>query len=80
MSDTSRSDTPSAAEERLLRLLLLLQVESRGADAGLTGAVMRKVRVQQASRGVIRAIASLAVAVLDGIAVVLGPRRGSKKT
>ncbi len=69
----------SPAEERLLRLLLLLQAETRRLDASLTDAVMRRARWQYAARGVARAIGTLAGAIVDGLGLVLrvgsGPTR-----
>lgn len=74
-------ERPNPAEERLLSLLLLLQSERRRLDASLTDVVMRKVRLQSAARGVARAISSLAVAIAEGLSVLLriGPSSSRRR-
>ena len=77
----SRPDDPtdeaSAAELRLLALLLLLRSESPSGDPALTTSVMRTARLQHAVRGAAHAVATLAGAVVDGIALILGVRRSN---
>ena len=77
MTEESRELTP--AEQRLVGLLLLLR-EERGHDhPGLTGRVMRAVRLQYVTRGFVRAIGSLAAAIGDALALLLGARGGSPR-
>ena len=71
------ADEPTAAERRLLALLLLLRSEAPRDDPALTATVMRVARLQHAVRGAAQAVASLAAAVVDGIAIVLGVRRSN---
>ena len=72
MNGEHREDEPvTSAEERLLRLLSTLERED-GADASLTQRVMRSVRWQHAVRGVVVMGGTLAGAVGDGLAVLLG--------
>ena len=77
----SRPDEPAdeltAAERRLLALLLILRGDPPRADPALTATVMRTARIQQALHGAVHAVASLAGAVVDGIALVLGLRRSN---
>ncbi len=63
-------DELTPAEERLLRLLALLQLERQDGGA-LTHAVMWRVRLQYVARGLARAVAQLAAAVADGLSLVL---------
>ena len=70
-------DEQSAAERRLLALLLLLRADPPRDDPALTSAVMRIARLQHTLRGAAQAVASLAGAVVDGIALVLGLRRSN---
>ena len=65
----------TAAEQRLLGLLLLLREEARRPDPGLTARVMRGVRIQHLARGLVVAAGSLAGAVVDGLALIVGPRK-----
>ena len=72
MNGEHREDEPvTLAEERLLRLLASLERED-AADASLTQRVMRSVRWQHAVRGVVVMVGTLAGAVGDGLAVLLG--------
>ena len=75
MNGRARDEPLSAAEERLVRYLLLLRADAGGADAPATDAVMRTVRWQYAARHVVAALGSLAAAVADGVDLVLGRRR-----
>jgi hypothetical protein len=74
------SDRLTPAEERLLRLLTLLRSEAHGAHASLEDAVMRRVRLQLLARHIGRAVADIAGAVADGVALIFGLRpRGKEK-
>ena len=77
MSDNPPLDeglTP--AEERLLRLLLLLQAEEAQPSASLADTVMRTLRRQRLLHDIAHALAGLVAAVADGVLVLfgLGPR------
>ena len=70
----------TAAERRLVALLLLLGQDAGAGDASLTERVMRGVRLHFATRGFIRAAGSLAAAVVDGLALVFGKHvRGGER-
>ena len=69
----------SAAEQRLLALLLLLRTEDGRQPPALVTAVMRTVRWQRALRDVMSAIAGLLAAVADGVLVVAGLRRRASR-
>ena len=73
----AREESLTPTEERLLRYLLLLRLDGVRAEPLPTDAVMRRVRLQYALAGVVRALASLARALLDGLSLVLG--RGSAR-
>ena len=77
MSDEGRpEEARGAAEERLLALLALLRAEGERDDHTLVGTVMRNVRWQRTVRELLITIGSLAGAVTDGVAAILGlPRR-----
>ena len=82
MSDETRPDEErSAAEEHVLALLALLQAEAERDDRTLVGAVMRHLRFQRTVREVLTAVGSLAGAVTDGVAIILGlPRRSGGRS
>lgn len=65
MSELPPSQSPSAAEQRLLALLVLLRRPAEGADPSLTGSVMRRVRIQLALRELLGAVGGLTRAVED---------------
>jgi hypothetical protein len=62
----------TAAEERLLTLLLLLQAENGRPAGSLAETVMRKLRWQRVVREIAHALAGLATAVSDGIFLLFG--------
>ncbi len=70
MSEERPNLTP--AEQRLVGLLMLLSEETRRSSEALTGRVMRAIRLQYLTRGVVRAVGGLAAAVADGLALVFG--------
>jgi hypothetical protein len=72
VSDPTGGDRLTPAEERLVRLLALLRVHTDEAQTSLQRAVLHRVRWQLISRHVARAIAEIAGAVADGVALVLG--------
>jgi hypothetical protein len=73
------SDRLTPAEERLLRLLALLQIEAESAHASLQQPVMHRVRLQLFMRQIGQTIAELAGTVLDGLALVIGFRTNGKE-
>ena len=74
MSEQERGgDALTPAERRLLALLLLLRGEPVGR-APAPERVVRIARVQLALRDALQAIAGLAAAVGDGLALVFGAR------
>jgi hypothetical protein len=78
MNDEGRRDDLTSSEERLVRLLLLLRAEPVDGSA-VTDAVMRAARWQVLVRGVARALSDVALAVAEGVAVIVGigrPRKG----
>ena len=68
-----RPDALTAAERRLLALLLLLRAEPAGR-APAPERVVRIARVQLALKEALEAMAGLAAAIGDGLAVVFGAR------
>ena len=77
MSDETRPDEErSPAEERVLALLAFLRAEAERDDATLVRNVMRNIQFQRTLREALAALGSLAGAVADGVAAILGlPRR-----
>jgi hypothetical protein len=76
VSEGPRDDELSPAEARLVRLLALLAPAPPG-DPSLTRSVVRVARWQLLFRDFGRAVAVVAAAVADGVAVIAGPgRRG----
>ena len=74
MSEQERGgDALTPAERRLLALLLLLRAEPPGAGPD-PERVVRSARVQLAVKDAVQAIAGLAAAVGDGLALVFGLR------
>ena len=74
-----RPDALTPAERRLLALMLLLRTEPPG-DAPAPDRVVRTARMQLIVRDAVQAVAGLAAAVADGLAVVFGTRRGERTT
>ncbi len=80
MTDAGRSrEELTPAEKRLVGLLLLLQAETRRLDASLTSSVMRRVRLQFATRALLHAIGSIAGAVADALAILVRAKPGSTR-
>jgi hypothetical protein len=78
VNDDPREDAEiTAAEERLLGLLLLLRPDRARLDPRFNERVMRSVHWQSAVRGVAAALGSLAGALAEGLTLLLGMRRGS---
>jgi hypothetical protein len=69
----------SPAERRLRGLLEVLAVETPRPDPGLPGRVVRTVRWQRPVRAALGATGQLAGAVADGLALLLGTRRGDDR-
>lgn len=65
MSELPPSDSPSAAEQRLLALLLLLRAPADRGDPSLIASVMRRVRVQRTVRELLGVLGGLTGAVED---------------
>jgi hypothetical protein len=73
-------DDLTPAEERLVRLLALVRVHAEVAQTSLQHAVVHRVRWQLLSKQLAHAIAEIAGAVADGIALVFGTgSRGKEK-
>ena len=73
-------DELTPAEQRVVTLLALLRAEPVPGDGTFVGTVMRTVRWQRVVRELAGAIAGLAAAVADGVALVLGvPRRSERR-
>lgn len=64
-SQGSGSESISAAEQRLLTLLLLLRAPADGGDPSLITSVMRKVHVQRTIRELLSVLGGLTGAVED---------------
>ncbi len=81
MSERGEADEPlTPAEERLVRLLVLLRVDLEGRD--VTGPVLRTAQWQLLVRGVLRAAGATFGAAGDAVSVLFGlrsrpPERGS---
>ena len=75
MSQLPPSESPSAAEQRLLALLLLLRSPAEGGDPSLISSVMRKVRVQKALRELLGVLGGLTGAVEDVLRLFAGRPR-----
>jgi hypothetical protein len=65
-------DRLTPAEERLVRLLALLRVQAEEAQTSLQQAVMQRVRWQLLARQLGHAVAQIAGALTDGLALVFG--------
>jgi hypothetical protein len=74
VSERPPDEPLTPAEERLLVLLLLLQVDEARSDPLLGRRVMESLRWQQAVRQVLAAIGGLAAAVGEGLATLAGVR------
>lgn len=83
MSELPPSGRPgqlsSAAEQRLLALLLLLRTPEDGGDRSLIATVMRRVRVQRAVRELIGVLGGLAGAA-EGVLRVLAGRGRTERS
>jgi hypothetical protein len=73
------SEQLSPAEERLVGLLVLLRVEVGPVESYLQGALISRIRWQLLARVVGQAVAGLAAAVGDGLALVTGPHPERKE-
>jgi hypothetical protein len=78
MSQLPPSETPSAAEQRLLALLLLLRSPAEGGDPSLIGSVMSKVRVQKALRELLGVLGGVTGAVEDVLRLFAARTRGER--
>jgi hypothetical protein len=67
------------AEERVARFLRGLYEDAPRAGAELSTAVVSTARWQRAVRTPLRAAGSLAGAVLDGLQILVGGRRGDTR-
>ena len=80
MSDEVRPEEElTPAEERLVRLLLLLAAEAPRNGASLPETVVRTARWQLALRGVMQAIGDVGFALVEGLSLLLGVRNGSRR-
>ena len=81
MNERGDTEPLSPAEERLLRLLALLRAEADVGEGTVRQAVMSHIRWQLLARTIGRAVAGLAGAVADGLALVFGlqPEREEKR-
>lgn len=71
MNDEPAAEELSPAEQRLVRLLALLRAERVDAP-GLASAVARTARWQLVVRELARSLASIAVAVAEGVGLLFG--------
>ena len=74
MSADPPPDDLTPAERRVSEYLSALRVEAADAGRALPGAVVRTARWQRAVRTPLHAAGMLAVAVADGVRLVLGLR------
>jgi hypothetical protein len=79
MADRSSEDPLTPAEERLLSLLVLLSGVEARSDPTLVRRVMESARWQRAVREVFAAVGSLASAVVDGLAALVGWSHGAPR-
>ncbi len=71
MTDGEVRGELSPAERRLVALLALLKTEDADGS-GLAAAVLRRARWQLLVRDLARSVASVAVAVGEGVAILVG--------
>jgi hypothetical protein len=67
-----------ASEERVAEYLGELREGRPAPDDDLTRSIVRTARWQQAVRTPVRAVGALTAALGDGLALVLGVRRGQR--
>ena len=72
------TDDPTPAERRVSEFLSGLATDAPRAGTQLTARVVRTARWQRAARTPLRAAGGLAAAVVDGVSMVLGLRRGTR--
>jgi hypothetical protein len=65
-----------ASEQRVAEYLGELREEEPAPDDHLTRSIVRSARWQEAARTPVKAIAALTAAIGDGLALVIGGRRG----
>lgn len=67
-------DEATPAERRLAALLAVLRSAPPTAREGLTASVMWRVRLELVARTFATAVGSFAAALVDGMALLVGPR------
>jgi hypothetical protein len=75
MSELPPDPRPSAAEQRLLGLLLLLRTADDAVDRSLIVSIMRRVRVQSAIREVMGVLEGITGAAGNVLRLLAGGRR-----
>ena len=68
----------SAAERRLVEHLEIVRASPPRGDRSLVRRVVRRARWQRALREPLEVIGTIAAAVLDGVAGLIGVRRGRR--
>jgi hypothetical protein len=71
-------DELSAAEKRLVEHLEIVRASPPGADRSLVRRVVRRARWQRALREPLKVIGTIAAAMVDSVAGLLGVRRGRR--
>lgn len=79
MSELPPSDPPSAAEQRLVSLLLLLRTPAEGGDPSLIPSVMGRVRVQHSVRELLDVLGNVAGAVGEVVRLFVGHGRSERR-
>jgi hypothetical protein len=75
MSGLPPSRPPSAAEQRLLGLLLLLRTADDAVDRSLIVSIMRRIRIQSAIREVMGVLEGITGAAGNVLRLLAGGRR-----
>lgn len=75
MSEGSRDEPLSLAEQRLVSLLALLRSDLVRSRPALVGAIMRRVRWQGLIRELLGAVGTVASSLAHGVTLLLGRPR-----